>query len=119
MPSPFQSRHGHITTTIVGLTSGDRVPISSNNDVASSESSLVKLRSQQRPACENQFQNRECQRGALRCENVIYDAVTSGLVSVLYIFLFDNLGQTMLLNCVLEKRPNECIFRLSQTKKLL
>ena len=41
-----------ITTTIVGLTSGDRVPISSNNEVASSESesSLVKHRSPQRPA---------------------------------------------------------------------
>ena len=36
------------------------------------------------PGGENQFPNRDCQWGALRCENVISmtDAVTSGLVSV-------------------------------------
>ena len=36
------------------------------------------------PASENQFPNRDCQRGALRCETVPRDAVTSGFVSDLF-----------------------------------
>ena len=36
------------------------------------------------PAGENQFPNRDCQRGALRCEMVSCDAVTSGFVSDLF-----------------------------------
>ena len=33
---------------------------------------------------ENQFPNRDCQRGALRCEMVSCDAMTSGFVSDLF-----------------------------------
>ena len=33
---------------------------------------------------ENQFPNRDCQRGALRCEMLSCDAITSGFVSDLF-----------------------------------
>ena len=44
---------------------------------------------------ENQFPNRDCQRGALRCEKVPRDAITSGFVSELFTVQFVEKGQTM------------------------
>ena len=44
---------------------------------------------------DNKFQNRVCQRGALRCETEAFDAMTSGFVSGLFTVHFVDRGQTM------------------------
>ena len=62
---------------------------------------------------ENQFPNRDCQRGALLCETVPCDAVTSGFVSELFTVRLDDKGQTMLVICLQltlsKKRPNKVL----------
>ena len=61
-------------------------------------------------ARENQFPNRDCQQGALLCETVLYNAMTSGFVSDLFTVRLDDKGQTMLVICfssLCRKRPNK------------
>ena len=68
------------------------------------------------PGRENQFPNRYCQRGALRCETVPRSAVTSGFVSDLFTVHLDDKGQTMLVICLqftLSKKAKQCILTRS------
>ena len=69
-----------------------------------------------RAARENQFPNRDCQRGALLCETVPCDAVTSGFVSDLFTVRLDDKGQTMLVICLqftLSKKAKQSILTRS------
>ena len=64
------------------------------------------------PDSENQFPNRDCQRGAILCETVPCDAVTSGFVSHLFTVRLDDKGQTMLviyLQFTLSKKAKQSI----------
>ena len=65
---------------------------------------------------ENLFPNRDCQRGALLCETVPCDAVTSGFVSDLFTVRLDDKGQTMLVICLqfnLSKKAKQSILTRS------
>ena len=70
---------------------------------------------------ENQFPNRDCQRGALLCETVPCDAVTSGFVSDLFTVRLDDKYQTMLVICLqftLSKKAKQSILTRSNFFKL-
>ena len=74
-----------------------------------------------RDASENQFPNRDCQRGALLCETVPCDAVASGFVSDLFTVRRDDKGQTMLVICLelsLSKKAKQSILTRSYFFKL-
>ena len=67
------------------------------------------------PGCDNQFPNRDCQRGALRCAPVRKDAVTSGSVSGLFTVYLDDKVQTILvivLQFTLSKSAKQCILTI-------
>ena len=68
------------------------------------------------PACENQFPNRVCQRGALLCETVLCDVMTSGFVSDLFTVRLYDKGQIMLVICLqftLSKKAKQSILTRS------
>ena len=58
-------------------------------------------------ARENQFPNRVCQRGALQCETVPWDAVTAGLVSDLFTSSRSS-GPRLLSSGVRTKKGGKC-----------
>ena len=61
---------------------------------------------------ENQFPNRDCQRGALLCETVPCDAATFGFVSDLFTVRLDDKGLT------LSKKAKQSILTRSNFFKL-
>ena len=103
-----------ICGVITSSTQFDTIPSNAFANIGVSEIGRMSFSSEPR---ENKFPNRVCQQGALLCETVPCDAMTSGFVSDFFTVRLDDKGQTMLVICLqftLSKKAKQSILTRSK-----